>query len=420
VKPDRVQLAGAVTFTFPTGIVLLPGECTVVVNDAALFNARYEAVNSPWYRAGIRVAGAWSGSLANSGEELIVTAANGTNIFTFSYDDAGAWPGRADGNGSSLELSDPAAAPTTLPDKEFFLSTAANWRPSSEFHGSPGYAGSGPDNRIVINEILTASLAPEVDFIELANRSGTSQSLGGWFLSDTSDDYRKFRIPVGTTLANGAYMVLDESHFNNPANPNCLVPFALSSTGDDVFLLQADSAGNLLKFVDRVEFDSAPGGMTYGRPATGSDGFDLLRGVTRGAPNTATIPQYGAWVATAFPPGTPGVDTALTADPDRDGLNNLAEFCFKLPPLIPNGNPVVVTPAANDSPLQVTFAIRNDVPGLIARLDLSTDLTNWDPSEELIERLPGVPQPDGTVSITARVSAFPPAPQRYLRLVLGL
>ena len=54
-------------------------------------------------------------------------------------------------------------------------------------------------------------------------------------------------------------MVLDESQFNNAGNPGCLVPFCLSSAGDDVFLLQADTAGNLLKFADRVEFSSAPG-----------------------------------------------------------------------------------------------------------------------------------------------------------------
>ncbi len=415
-----VKLGGAVTFSFPAGIVLLPGERVVVIKDATLFNARYRAVGSPWYHVGIRVAGVWSGSLANSGEELIVLAANNAPISTFSYDDAGAWPGRADGHGSSLELANPSSAPATLASRNAFLASPANWQPSAEFHGSPGYAGSGPDHRVVINEILSASIPPEVDFIELFNPGGTSQSIGGWFLSDTSDDYRKFKIPAATSLANGAYLILNESHFNNPANAGCLVPFALSSTGDDVYLLQADSTGNLLKFIDRVEFAGAPGGMTFGRSATASEGFDLMRGVTLGAANTAAIPQYSAWVATAFPPGTLGPDTALSADPDRDGIINLAEFCFKLPPLIPNGSPLAITAAANDSPLQVTYKLRNDVPNLLARLELSTDLISWDPTEEMIERLPAVPQPDGTVAITARVNAFPPASQRFIRLVLGL
>ena len=420
VDMTGVQLGGAVVFTFPSGIVLLPGEHVVVVKDPALFDARYRTISSPWYHSGIRLAGAWSGSLANGGEEIIVLAANDAPIYTFTYDDDGAWPGRADGRGSSLELSDPNSAPTTLPDKAAFLGTAGNWRPSAEFHGSPGYAGSGPDNRVVINEILSASLAPSVDFIELLNISGVSQSVGGWFLSDSSDDYRKFKIPAATSLAGESYLVFNETQFNNAAHPGCLVPFSLSSGGDDVFLLQADSTGNLLKFADRVEFSSAPGAMTYGRSPNGTGEFDLMRAPTQGTANTASLTQYAPWVAAEFPPGTAAADTALAADPDKDGLDNLAEFSFKLPPLIPNGTPISVTPAANGSPLQVTFALRNDIPGLTARFDLSADLTSWDTSESGIERLPEVPQPNGTNLITARLIFTPATVRGFLRITLSL
>ena len=420
VDTNGVQVGGAVVFTFPSGIVLLPGEHVVVAKDMALFDARYRNAASPWYRAGIRVAGAWSGSLANGGEEIIVLAANNAPLSTFTFDDEGAWPGRADGNGSSLELGNPSAAPTTLAEKQTYYNTAGSWRPSSEFHGSPGFSGSGPDQRVVINEVLSASLAPQVDFIELLNISGVSQSVAGWFLSDSSDDYRKFKIPAGASLANGAYLVLNETHFNNLANPGCLVPFSLSSGGDDVYLLQADSAGNLLKFADRVEFSAAPGAMTYGRSPNGTGSFDLLRGSTSGGANTLALPHYAAWIAAEFPPGTPTSDTALAADPDKDGLDNLAEFSFKLSPLIPNGTPINVTPAANGSPLQVSFALRNDIPGLTARLDLSTDLTTWDTSESNIERLPVIPQPNGTNLITARFNLAPAAVRMLLRITLVL
>ncbi len=420
VDTNGVQIGGAVVFTFPSGIILLPGEHVVVVKNMALFDARYRTAGSPWYRAGIRLAGVFSGSLNNSGEEIIVLAANNAPIYTFTYDDEGAWPGRADGNGSSLELENPASAPTTLAAKQTYYNTAGSWRPSSEFHGSPGFAGSGPDQRVVINEVLSASLTPQLDFIELLNISGVSQSVAGWFLSDSSDDYRKFKIPAGPSLANGAYLVLDETHFNNLANPGCLVPFSLSSSGDDVYLLQADSAGNLLKFADRVEFSAAPGAMTYGRSPNGTGSFDLMRGPTSGNANTLALPQYGAWVAGEFPPGTPTSDTALAADPDKDGLDNLAEFSFKLSPVIPNGTPINVTPAANGSPLQITFAIRNDVPGLTARLDLSTDLTAWDTSEAGIERLPVIPRPNGTNLVTARLNLAPASVRVFLRIFLGL
>ncbi len=412
VNPDGVQISGAVLFTFPPGVVLLPGEHVVVVKDQALFDARYRTASSPWYHAGIRVAGAFSGSLSNGGEEITVRAADQSPVYSFTFEDEGVWPGRADGGGSSLELKNPEAAPATLTEKQDFYHTAGNWRPSSEFHGSPGRAGSGPDNRVVINEVLSASLAPQSDFIELLNVSGAPQSIGGWFLSDSSDDYRKFRIPAGTSLADGAFLVLNESHFNNPAHPGCLAPFALNSGGDDVFLLEADSAGNLLRFADRVEFSAAPGGLTLGRFPDGTGAFDLLRGATAGGANTQSLPEYGAWVAAEFPPGTPAPDTALHADPDKDGLENLAEFAFKTPPLTPGGTPVAVTPAANGSPLQIQFTVRNDVPGLAARIDLSGNLTTWDTSESNLTRVSSVPQPDGTDLITARLNL--PGPGRSL------
>ena len=80
----------------------------------------------------------------------------------------------------------------------------------------------------------------------------------------------------------------------------------------------------------------------------------------------------------------------------------------------------LVAPAANGSPLQVSFALRNDIPGLTARLNLSTDLTTWDTSESNIERLPVIPQPNGTNLITARFNLAPAAVRMLLRITLVL
>ena len=143
-------------------------------------------------------------------------------------------------------------------------------------------------------------------------------------------------------------------------------------------------------------------------------------GSTSGGANTLALPQYAAWVAAEFPPGSSTADTALSADPDRDGLDNLTEFAFKTPPLLPGGTPLAVTPAANGSPLQVTFALRNDIPGLAARIEISTNLTSWDTSESGITRLPAVPQPNGTDSITARLEITPALPRVLLRITLLL
>ena len=415
-----VKIGSAVVYTFPAGLVLLPGEYVVVVKSLTLFDARYRTVSSPYYHAGIRVAGSWAGSLANSGESIVVVAADNTPIYTFAYDDKGAWPGRADGSGSSLELANPSAAPPTLPEKALFLGSAESWRPSSEFHGTPGYAGSGPDNRVVINEVLAASIAPSTDFIELLNISGLDQSLGGWFLSDNSANFRKFKIPAATSLAPGAYLVFDESHFNNPANPNALVPFALNSDGDDVFLLQADPDGNLLKFADRAEFSAVPPGFTLGRSPNGTGNTVLLRSPSAGSANTAAFPEYAAWLATAFSPNTPSVDLALSADPDHDGLNNLLEFAFKLSPSHPNGSPLTAQRPTSGGLIQVEYTLRNDFPGMTARVDVSNDLQTWDLTGDRVEMVSQVPHPDGTTTYTARIKPLPAALRTFMRITIGL
>ena len=64
--------------------------------------------------------------------------------------------------------------------------------------------------------------------------------------------------------------------------------------------------------------------------------------------------------------------------------------------------------------------IRQDIPGLRAILQLSSDSQNWDNHETGIERLSAISQPDGTIRVTARIKADPPAPRRFLRLAVSL
>ena len=204
-----MRLSNAVDFTFPLGTVVAPGERVLVVNDTALFDATYRTINSPYYHSGIRVAGAWTGSLNNGGETISLHHPTDLPMFDVSYADNGLWPGRPDGRGSSLELIDPAAVPiNSAASRSAWLSDPQRWRATSEYHGTPGWAGTGPDNRMVINEVLTASIPPASDAIELLNTSAISISIGGWFLSDDADNYKKFRLPAGTTVVPGSYLVL--------------------------------------------------------------------------------------------------------------------------------------------------------------------------------------------------------------------
>jgi hypothetical protein len=403
VRLSGVTLTGAVNFTFPEGMVLLPGEMAVVVKDWAIFAARYEASQSPWFRAGLRVAGEWSGSLANEGESIWVTAADQSPILAVTWSDAGAWPGRADGRGSSLELVSLTGLPVAQPEKDAFLADPRHWRPSSEFHGSPGAPGRGPDRRMIINEVLPASLGPVVDFIELLNISEIRQPVGGWFLSDTSDDYRKFRIPDGTTVEPGALLAIDESHFNNPEDPGCVVPFALSSSGDDVFLIEADAAGNLLRFADRVEFGAVAGGVSWGRSPDGVGPLEWLRSPTMGLANAAVLAGYPDWVATAFPAASAATVTGPSLDPDGDGLTNWAEFAFVTQPLVADASTVEVVPGTATT-VTFTYRIRADASAVVAVVTVSNDLVSWSPAGQSLTIVnQSAPHADGSIVVTARL-----------------
>ena len=114
------QLNG-IDFTFGLQAKLGPGERVVLASDQKpeAFARRYP---------GLKVSGWFSGSLANGGEKLILEDANSKILTSFEYDDKGAWPSQADGNGSSLELINPLSS----------ASVPSNWKPSVRPGGTPG------------------------------------------------------------------------------------------------------------------------------------------------------------------------------------------------------------------------------------------------------------------------------------------
>ena len=137
---------------------------------------------------------------------------------------------------------------------------------------------------MIVNEVLTDSDAPLNDTVELYNPTPEGLDLGGWFLSDSASDYRKFRIPDGTTIAPGGYAEFDETQLG----------FSLDSDGDDVWLMQADpDTGRLLRFVDRIEVGAATDGESWGRwPSGDADaGFYPMSSVTPDAANSG--PRVG-------------------------------------------------------------------------------------------------------------------------------
>ncbi len=269
------MLQDGITATFPA-FTLTNGHYAVVVRNTNAFRARYT-------NSAIRIIGTFSGKLSNSGETIRLENPQGGVIASITYSDGGAWPGRADGDGSTLELIDPANPDYAAPSA---------WRSSSEYGGSPGAAGLGPDNRIVVNEVLTHTDPPLSDTIELFNTTAGAINISGWFLSDSKSNYRKYAIPASTVLPAGGYIAFNETnHFNTSMGVDSN-DFGLNGAhGDDVYLLQTDAQGRLVRFVDRVEFGAALNGEAFGRWPNGSGRMVPMISRTFGAANSG--PRIG-------------------------------------------------------------------------------------------------------------------------------
>jgi len=107
---------------------LAGGDLVLVVKNKAAFESRYGAGVSN------KIAGEYSGKLANEGEKIsLVDIWNGT-IAKFEYSDDSGWPQSADGAGHSLVPL--ASAILSGPDGS--LNDGGNWRASTNIGGSPG------------------------------------------------------------------------------------------------------------------------------------------------------------------------------------------------------------------------------------------------------------------------------------------
>ena len=252
---------------------LQPGQHGVLVRDRDAFEVRYgtDAV----------ILGQYDGKLSNGGERLVLVDAAGRTVFDFEYGDDDPWPVRADGSGATLDLLDPPATPPDEYGKYY------RWRGSTEAGGSPGRPGAEPPG-VVINEVVSRGTPDGAvpDAIELVNTTNSSVDIGGWYVSDSAAYLLKYRIPDGTTIDPAGYVVFDERQFNpTPATPGPN-DFGLSGTdGDDVWLVQADAAGNVIRFVDDVHFGAAAVGQSFGRVPDGTGRLGPVEAVTLGRAN---------------------------------------------------------------------------------------------------------------------------------------
>jgi hypothetical protein len=116
----------------------------------------------------------------------------------------------------------------------------------------------------VINEVLAHSHAGAPDWIELYNTTGTVIDIGGWFLSDSNDNFFKYDIPDGTTIGPNGYLVFYEDlNFGNVSDTGCREPFALSENGEGLYL-SATYNGVLAGYRSTGDFGASETGVSFG------------------------------------------------------------------------------------------------------------------------------------------------------------
>ena len=285
------QLRRDVDFTFPAGSMLGPNERLLVLRfDPALganaaktaaFETAYgitlDLVPNTVVENEVKAVGSLLlGGLNNRAatielrETFLINAGTIDEELVYylrdavSYEDRGAWSGRADETGSSLVRL----------GSELFGNDPANWIPSVEFGGSPGSAGLGDHSfGVVVNEVLAHTDLPLYDTVELHNVTDAEIDISGWWLSDSNNDFFKFEIPAGTTIPAGSYEVFDELDFN-PSFGVDPSHFSFSgANGDDVWLTAVDTgSGDFAdhRFADHVEFGASFVGESFARFPNGT------------------------------------------------------------------------------------------------------------------------------------------------------
>lgn len=194
---------------------------------------------------------------------------------------------------------------------------------------TPGAANWLPLSDIVINEVLTHTDWPLEDAVELYNTSASSVNIGGWYLSDSARNLRKYRIPDGTVVPAHGYQTFYQYQLD-PA-PGAPESFAFSSArGDDAWLTAFDASGLPTGYRDHVSVGPQFNGVSFGRYQTsvGAD-FTALSALSLGTSVTSHSPtnqlglfRTGTGAPNAYPRVGPVVITEIMYQPPSAGTND--------------------------------------------------------------------------------------------------
>lgn len=205
---------------------------------------------------------------------------------------------------------------------------------------SPAESNYLPLSNVVVNEVLSHTDPPFEDAIEFYNPGAGDATIGGWFISNTQEDLKKYRIADGTTIPAGGFKVFYEYQFN-PTNGSS-IPFTFNSAhGDQMYLSEADSSGNLTGYRAAAKFGAAAHDVSFGRytNSVGQADYVAMSALSFGVNNPSTIDQFraGTGAANSYPLVGPVVINEIMfhppgADPLDDNTQDEYLELFNLTP----------------------------------------------------------------------------------------
>ncbi len=127
-------------------------------------------------------------------------------------------------------------------------------------NGSPG-SDESPDypvDAIIVNEVLshTDFLNPG-DWVEFYNTTSSPINIGGWYISDSDSNLKKYQIAAGTMIPANSYITFNHhDNFGNPADPGYITEFSFNEYGETVYLTSA-SGGVFTTYETSQSFDAS-------------------------------------------------------------------------------------------------------------------------------------------------------------------
>lgn len=334
-SPNPINLADlsftdGISFDFPIQAVG-PNERVLLIKDLDAYTSRY----GNWIPA-FPFAG-YSGNLNNDGETLTLLDGNGAVISSLTYNDSGSWPSRPDGAGSSLEIIDPSGdandpanwapsisydgSPGTADlasDKQIVInevsSNSANdfieihnttaspieiggWLltdskkiyrsytfPETTIEGLDYHVIPASDYDAPLTNTISNYAGPSGSSPTAVTSNGHGLATGDLITIDGYGGFSDFNSSFEVKVINDNTFVIDALFLDNhPTKGNWQKgrSFGISgSNGDDLWLLETDSEGNPVAFIDHVELAAAAPDTTLGRWLDGM-GYDTLVTMTQ-------------------------------------------------------------------------------------------------------------------------------------------